>query len=213
MTTKQTLIIVDYGVGNFRNVQKAFQTVGAEAVISDQPKDIERAAAVVLPGVGAFGDAIDNVRLRGLEEPMLAAAEAGKPFFGICVGMQLLFEKSDEMGLHTGLGLLPGYVTRFRQGLTVPHMGWNQIEPAREHPLMAHIKSGDFAYFAHSYTCIPQNENHILARTDYEDYFVSSVAAGNIYGIQFHPEKSQQVGLQILKNFADIVAEQIGQPA
>jgi glutamine amidotransferase len=212
MTTKQPLLIVDYGVGNFRNVQKAFQTVGAEAVISDRPEDIEQAAAVVLPGVGAFGDAIDNVRLRGLEAPMLAAAQSGKPFFGICVGMQLLFEKSDEMGLHTGLGLLPGYVTRFRQGLTVPHMGWNQIEPALDHPLMAKIKSGDFAYFAHSYTCIPQNKAHILAQTDYEDYFVSSVAAGNIYGIQFHPEKSQRVGLQILKNFADIVAEQIGQP-
>jgi glutamine amidotransferase len=213
MTTKNSLVIVDYGVGNFRNVQKAFQTVGADAVISDRPADIERADAVILPGVGAFGDAIDNLRQRGQEEPILAAAKSGKPFFGICVGMQLLFEQSNEMGLHTGLGLLPGYVTRFRPGLTVPHMGWNQIEPARPHPLTAKIKPGDFAYFAHSYTCVPEDENHILARTDYEGYFVSAVAADNIFGIQFHPEKSQHVGLQILKNFAEIVTESISQPA
>jgi len=199
------LIIVDYGVGNFRNVQKAFQVVGAEVIISDQASDIQDGDAIILPGVGAFGDAIDNVRQRALETPMLDAARSGKPFFGICVGMQLLFEKSNEMGNHIGLGLLSGCVTRFKSDLTVPHMGWNQIELLYDHPLLNEIKDGDFAYFAHSYNCVPQHKTHILAQTDYGGYFVSVVAKDNIYGIQFHPEKSQRVGLQILKNFANLV--------
>lgn len=201
MSKLKKMVIVDYGVGNFRNVQKAFQKVGADVVISDQIEAIDQADAVILPGVGAFGDAIDHVRARKLEAPMLAAAKTGKPFFGICVGLQLLFETSSEMGHHTGLGLLPGYVTRFAETLTVPHMGWNQIEPVYDHPLMANIQVGDFAYFAHSYHCVPANEADILAKTHYGDYFVSAVAHDNIYGIQFHPEKSQKFGLQILDNF------------
>ena len=210
MNRQRQLVIVDYGVGNFRNVQKAFQAVGVEAIISDLSCDIETAAAVVLPGVGAFGDAIANLRHRGLEKPVLAAAQSGKPFFGICVGMQLLFEQSDEMGCHIGLGLIPGHVTRFRAGLTVPHMGWNQIEPTGDHPLLTDIQYGDFAYFAHSYICVPGDEAHIMAKTEYgahDDgrYFTCAVTKDNIYGIQFHPEKSQRIGLQILKNFADLV--------
>lgn len=201
----QTLVIVDYGVGNFRNVQKAFQAVDADVIISDRVADIEAATAVILPGVGAFGDAIDNLRRRDLEAPVLAAARSGKPFFGICVGMQLLFEDSEEMGRHTGLGLLPGHVTRFPAGLTVPHMGWNQIEPTVENPLLVDISPGAFAYFAHSYTCVPTNPDYTIAQTDYGRYFTSAVNHANIFGIQFHPEKSQRVGLQILKNFADIV--------
>lgn len=209
MKSKQ-LAIVDYGVGNFRNVQKAFQTVGVEAIITDQASEVEKAAAVVLPGVGAFGDAIDNLRRRDLERPVMAAAQSEKPFFGICVGMQLLFEYSDEMGHYTGLGLIPGYVTRFRKDLTVPHMGWNQIDPTCEHPLLADVKLGDFAYFAHSYICVPTDEAHIIAQTEYGNHhlgshFTSAVAKDNICGIQFHPEKSQRVGLQILKNFAHLV--------
>jgi len=203
--TLSTLLIVDYGVGNLRSVQKAFEAVGATARISGRPADIAAAGAVVLPGVGAFGDAIGNLRRRGLETPLLEAARSGKPFFGICVGMQLLFEQSDEMGTHAGLGLLPGDVTRFREGLTVPHMGWNQIEPVGEHPLLRRIAPGSFAYFAHSYFCRPADERHIIARTEYGGPFASVVARDNIFGIQFHPEKSQRVGLQILQNFAELV--------
>ncbi len=199
----KTLIIVDYGVGNFRSVQKAFAAIGVNATITSQPADIEAADAIILPGVGAFGDAIGNLRQRGLEKPILAAARTGKPFFGICVGMQLLFEQSDEMGLHTGLRLLPGCVTRFRKGLTVPHMGWNQIETVGFHPLLTKVKAGSFAYFAHSYFCVPDNQDDIIAHTDYHGQFVSAVARDNIFGIQFHPEKSQQLGLQILKNFVE----------
>ncbi len=201
------LVIVNYGVGNFRNVQKAFAAIGFDVPITDTPADIDAADAVVLPGVGAFGDAIDNLRQRKLEAPILRAAHADKPLFGICAGMQLLFDQSDEMGIHTGLGLIPGHVTRFPQGLTVPHMGWNQIEPT-EHPLMANVATGRFAYFAHSYICVPKNPAHIIARTDYHGEFASAVAKDNIFGIQFHPEKSQHVGLQILKNFLNLVLNQ-----
>jgi len=201
MKTKR-LIIVDYGVGNFRNVQKAFEAVGVEAPISDRADDIAAAEGIILPGVAAFGDAIDNLRQRNFEQPLLEAAQAGKPFFGICVGMQLLFEQSDEMGLHRGLSLLNGYVTRFPTGLTVPHMGWNQIEPAQSHPLIDDIAPGDFTYFAHSYICVPAQTETIIAQTEYGHHFASIVAKDNICGIQFHPEKSHRVGLQILKNFA-----------
>ena len=129
------IVIIDYGVGNFRNVQKAFEAVGAAAVITSEAAVIDRAAAVVLPGVGAFGDAIDNLRARGLDTPALAAAKAGKPLLGICVGLQLMFDESEEMGHHQGLGLFPGKIVRFPHHLTVPHMGWNQIEPVQTHPL------------------------------------------------------------------------------
>lgn len=199
------IVIVDYGVGNFRNVQKAFEHIGAAAEITAAPAAIAGADGVVLPGVGAFGDAIDNIRAHDLEQPMLDAARAGKPFFGICVGMQLLFEESVEMGHHRGLGLLPGQVIRFPQGMTVPHMGWNQIEPQRAHPLLNEINAGDYAYFAHSYHVVPSHAEDIVACTDYEQPFPSMVGRDNICAIQFHPEKSQRVGLQILKNFVAFV--------
>jgi len=195
------LTIIDYGVGNFRNVQKAFEAVGAQAEITDKPEIVAKAEALVLPGVGAFGDAIDNLRLRELDQLVLEAAQAGKPLLGICVGMQLLFEQSEEMGQHQGLGLLPGRVVRFQNGLTVPHMGWNQIEPKRDHLLLEQIEPGDFAYFAHSYYVVPKNPDDIIACTDYGHHYPSIVGRNNICAIQFHPEKSQQVGLQILKNF------------
>lgn len=208
MAEQKSLVIVDYGVGNFRNVQKAFAAVGVDIPITASPADINAADAVVLPGVGAFGDAIDNLRQRGLESPVLNAARAGKPFFGICVGMQLLFDESDEMGYHRGLGLIPGRVTRFPQGMTIPHMGWNQVMPDASHPLLAGVTPGSFAYFAHSYFCAPTDAAHIIAHTDYGMDFSTAVAHGNIFGIQFHPEKSQRVGLQILKNFATLVNRQ-----
>lgn len=197
------LIIVDYGVGNFRNVQKAFEAIGAAAEISDSVEMVAGADAVVLPGVGAFGDAIQNLRQRHLDEPVLAAAQAGKPVIGICVGLQLLFDESEEMGLHSGLKILPGKVVRFPTNLTVPHMGWNQIEPERPHPLLQHIEAGDFAYFAHSFHAVPENSADIIGFTHYGYRFASVVARNNVCAIQFHPEKSQRLGLQILKNFVE----------
>lgn len=201
------IVIVDYGVGNFRNVQKAFEAVGVTAEITSSVEAVEQAAVVVLPGVGAFGDAMRHLRERGLDQPVLSAARSGKPLLGICVGLQLLFEESEEMGRHEGLGLLPGQVLRFPQGLTVPHMGWNQIEPQRDHPLLRHIEPGDFAYFAHSYVAAPAQAEHLIASTDYGQPFASVVGHDNICAIQFHPEKSQQVGLRILKNFVEFAKE------
>lgn len=199
------LVIVDYGVGNFRNVQKAFQAVGADADITESAQAVRDAGAVVLPGVGAFGDAIDNLRQRGLDQPVLDALRAGKPLFGICVGLQLMFDASEEMGQHTGLGIFPGKIGRFPLShLPVPHMGWNQIHPVQPHPLLQNIDDGDFAYFAHSYYAQAENPAHVIATTDYGLDYASVVARENVCAIQFHPEKSQQVGLQILKNFVKL---------
>jgi glutamine amidotransferase len=200
------IVIVDYGVGNFRNVQKAFEAVGVPATITSSPEIVERAEAVVLPGVGAFGDAMRHLHERGLDQPVWAAARSGKPLFGICVGLQLLFDQSEEMGQHQGLGILPGQVVRFPASLTVPHMGWNQIQPQREHPLLRQVEPGDFAYFAHSYFALPTEPEHVIACTDYGQPFASVVGHANVCAIQFHPEKSQQVGLQILKNFVEFAA-------
>ncbi len=195
------ITIIDYGVGNFRNVQKAFQAIGAEAEITASVATVNAAKAIALPGVGAFGDAINNLRQRRLDQPILDAVAAGKPVIGICVGLQLLFDESEEMGQHQGLGILAGKVVRFPLNLTVPHMGWNQIEPQRDHPLLNNVDQGDFAYFAHSYYVVPHNPDHIIACTNYGQLYPSLVGKDNVCAIQFHPEKSQQVGLQILKNF------------
>jgi glutamine amidotransferase len=197
------ITIIDYGVGNFRNVQKAFQAVGADAEISDSVQTVLDSGAVVLPGVGAFGDAVNNLRQRGLDQPVLAAVEVGKPLLGICVGLQLLFDESEEMGHHVGLGILPGKIVRFPRSLTVPHMGWNQIEPEKGHPILHEIDPGDFAYFAHSYFAVPVESGDVIAYTEYGQRYPSIVGRDNVCAIQFHPEKSQQVGLQILKNFVE----------
>jgi glutamine amidotransferase len=197
------LTIIDYDVGNFRNVQKAFEAVGANAEISNSVEVAKQAEALILPGVAAFGDAMRHLHERGLDEPVLEAVQAGKPVLGICVGLQLLFEESEEMGCHQGLGVLAGQVIRFPGGLTVPHMGWNQIEPQAEHPLLRHVEPGDFAYFAHSYYAVPQAQQDVIAYTDYGLRYPSIVGRDNVCAIQFHPEKSQRVGLQILKNFVE----------
>ena len=199
------LAIIDTGIGNLRSVQKAFEFVGAAPVITDDPAVVAAAEAVVLPGVGAFGDSIDGLRARGLEPAVCDAIRRGVPFFGICVGMQLLFEESEEMGLHRGLGVLPGRLVRFPDTLTVPHMGWNQIEPRRSHPLLDGVPAGAFAYFAHSYRVVTSDESIVVAATDYGSLFPSIVARANVCAIQFHPEKSQQVGLRILRNFVEKV--------
>jgi glutamine amidotransferase len=201
------ITIVDYGVGNLRSVQKALERVGATAVVSDDPDALEAAQGVVLPGVGAFGDGMANLRARGLVEPVLRQVERGKPLLGICLGMQLLFEESEEMGHHRGLGLLPGCVVRFPEGeLKVPHVGWNQLR-IRRGPVLAGVADGAYAYFVHSYYPVPEDANDVQATTDYGFAFASVVGRGDIWGAQFHPEKSQEVGLHLLENFARRVGE------
>ena len=199
------LAIIDTGIGNLRSVQKAFEHVGAAPTITGDPAVVAAAEAVVLPGVGAFGDSVDGLRARGLEPAVFDAIRRGIPFFGICVGMQLLFEESEEMGIHRGLGVLPGRLVRFPDTLTVPHMGWNQIEPRRPHPLLDGVPGGAFAYFDHSYRVVTGDESIVVAATDYGGPFPSAVARDNVWAIQFHPEKSQQAGLRILRNFVENV--------
>jgi glutamine amidotransferase len=203
------IVIVDYGIGNLRSVQKALERVGATAVVTSDPAALDRAQGVVLPGVGAFGDGMDRLRQRGLVEPVLRQAEAGKPLLGICLGMQLLFDESEEMGHQEGLGLLPGRVVRFPEGeLKVPHIGWNQLrlaEPRPEMALLEGVEDGAYAYFVHSYYPAAGEPGDLLATTEYGIEFASVVGRGTIWGAQFHPEKSQDVGLRLLKNFVRLV--------
>lgn len=200
------LCIIDYDMGNLRSVQKAFERVGHQATVSSDPAVVATADKLVLPGVGAFRDAIHEVKQRGLAEPIEASIAAGKPFLGICLGLQLLFETSYEEGEHQGLGILPGRIVRFDlpQELKVPHMGWNQISypSGCVPPLFDGIDAGEHFYFVHSYFVEPADETLIATSTDYGGPFCSSVARGNVMATQFHPEKSQAAGLKLLKNFA-----------
>jgi len=193
--------IVDYGVGNLRNVVMAFRRLGVAGEVVDTPTGVRQAGALVLPGVGAFGDSIGNLRALGLEDDLVAAIGDGVPFLGICVGLQLLFEVGEEMGEHRGLGVLGGRVRRFGAGLKVPHMGWNQIHQARPTALWKGLPDHDYAYFVHSYYAEPSDPSVVAATTDYGIDYASAVARGNLYGIQFHPEKSQDVGARILRNW------------
>ena len=199
------LAIVDYQMGNLRSVQKGFERVGHGAIITADPAELATAEKIVLPGVGAFQDAMAELRRRELVEPILAAIDAGKPFLGICLGLQLLFDVSHEDGRHEGLGVIPGEVVRFSVPADhkVPHMGWNQLEIRRRPPILAGIADGAHFYFVHSYYVAPRDESVIATTTSYAEPFCSSVWRENIYATQFHPEKSQKDGLQILKNFAE----------
>jgi len=213
------IAILDYGMGNLRSVQKAFERVGATAVVTDDPGALDAARGVILPGVGAFGDAMANLRARRLIDPLLRQVAGGKPLLGICLGMQLLFDESEEMGHHQGLGLLPGRVVRFPAGdLKVPHVGWNQLQIAdgrwqiancrlqiANGGLLVGIADGTYAYFVHSYYVAPQEPAGVLATTEYGLEFASVVGQGTVFGAQFHPEKSQEVGLRLLANFARLV--------
>ncbi len=220
---KQTITMIDYGTSNIRSAQKAFEYVGAKVTLTTDPEVVRRADKLVLPGVGAFGAGMAALRERGLDTAVIQAVQQGIPLLGICLGMQFLFDDSDEMGAHEGLGLIPGHATRFNEqstansqqstkneepftihNLKVPHMGWNQIEHDETHPLLAGVPSDSYAYFVHSYYCLPANETDIIAKTDYGIRFTAVVGRDNIFGIQFHPEKSQQVGLRILKNFVEM---------
>jgi len=207
------IAIVDYGMGNLRSVQKAFEKIGVTARIVSSPRDLERARGIVLPGVGAFGQAMNNLRAIGWEIALRQAVARDVPLLGICLGMQLLFESSEEMGQHAGLGILRGAVKRFDGTLKVPQMGWNQLHivgaknvgAKNVSPLLRDIPDGSYAFFVHSYYCAPRDESVILATTDYGIEFASVVGQGNVFGAQFHPEKSQSVGLKMLENFARIV--------
>jgi len=196
------IVLIDHGVGNLRSVEKALTAVGGEIQITADPRDIAKAEKIVLPGVGAFADAMKGMREKGLIEPVLKAVREGTPLLGICVGMQMLFESSEEHGRHPGLGLLPGNVVRFRDpDLTVPQTGWNQIHPVRPDPLLENLEQNSYAYFNHTYYCAPDRAEDILASTQYGVSYASVVQHDNLYGVQFHPEKSQRVGLAVLNNF------------
>jgi glutamine amidotransferase len=201
MTPK--IVIVDYGMGNLRNVQKAFEKIGFAARLTRNKNEIERASAIVLPGVGAFKDCMKNLEKHGLVEPLLRSVEKGKPYLGICLGLQILFSESEEFGSHKGLNLINGKVVRFVPGPEhkVPHMGWNTIEKEKEVPMLQGIESGDFFYFVHSYYVIPDQTQWVSSFTSYGKPFVSSIWKENLFATQFHPEKSQQKGLRILENF------------
>jgi glutamine amidotransferase len=204
--------IIDYEMGNLRSVEKAFERLGFAVRVSSDYNDIKTADKVVLPGVGAFKDCIDNLRDGGFVEPLLAHIDAGKPMLGVCVGMQMLFDVSEEFGEHQGLGLIPGKVVRFPAGmvennerLKVPHMGWNNISIKQQSPLFKGIDDESFVYFVHSYYCAAENLADIAAICRYGDVEIcASIWRDNIMATQFHPEKSQTIGLNIFKNFGEL---------
>ena len=202
------IAVIDYDIGNLRSVQKAIQRVGGDARLITSPEELARADKVVLPGVAAFGDAIEELRGLGLVEPLKKAIAEGMPYLGFCLGLQMLFEVSHEDGRHEGLGVFPGEVVRFEfdrasatQRLSVPHMGWNQLHIKQTCPMLEGIDEGAYVYFAHSYHVVPADEAIAATTTDYGLEFVSSVWRENVFATQFHPEKSQAVGLKLLENF------------
>ncbi|NPV26152.1 MAG: imidazole glycerol phosphate synthase subunit HisH [Firmicutes bacterium] len=199
------IAIIDYGMGNLRSVHKAFEKLGFPARVTNEADEIRSARGVVLPGVGAFGDAMKNLKREGLLEPILEAVTQGKPFLGICLGMQLLFSGSEENGWHEGLNLLPGIVQRLPAGLKVPHMGWNQLDIQRDNPIVAGIPQASAFYFVHSYYVPAKEQDFIVAITDYGVPIAAVVSQGNVFGLQFHPEKSSRLGLSLLKNFGGMV--------
>jgi imidazole glycerol-phosphate synthase subunit HisH len=197
------IAIIDYGMGNLRSVSKAFERLGYEVTVTREPRVIADATHAVLPGVGAFPDCMRNLEQMGLIDPIRRALSSGKPFLGICLGLQLLFTESEEFGLHKGLGWIRGRVVRFKNdGLKVPHMGWNALRIQKSVPALQDIPSDAMVYFVHSYYVVPEVSSLIATTTEYGTPFASSIADGNLFACQFHPEKSQAIGLRILRNFA-----------
>jgi imidazole glycerol-phosphate synthase subunit HisH len=198
------IVIVDYGMANLRSVQKALERVGHRAEITSDPARAGEADKLILPGVGAFRDAIAKLRETGLDAPIRDHITSGKLFLGICLGLQLLFERSHEDGLHEGLGLFPGEVVRFpeRPGLKVPHMGWNALRVRKPAPPLGGLADGEMVYFVHSYYAAPRDARLVACETDYAGPFCSAIGHENVFAAQFHPEKSQAVGLEMLRRFA-----------
>lgn len=195
--------IIDYGVGNLRSVEKAFAATGCEAILSSDEVVLRSAERLVLPGVGAFASCMKALRERSFDSLVQERAAAGTPLLGICVGMQMLFEVSDEFGTTDGLGLLAGRVRQFQSDLLVPQVGWNRIRQKQQHRLFEGVDDGSFCYFVHSFYCEPRTTDLVVGETEYGVRYASVVAQGNVCGVQFHPEKSQDVGLRMLRNFVD----------
>lgn len=205
------IAIIDYGMGNLRSVQKGFERVGCEALVTADPKVVLEADKIVLPGVGAFPDCMRNLEEGGFIEPLLRVIREGRPFLGICLGLQLLFTESEEFGVHQGLNVIPGRVVRFPEGmaengeaLKVPHMGWNQLAVKRRPAAFDGIEEGANFYFVHSFYVAPEDAGVVATTTTYGIEFCSSIWKDNIVATQFHPEKSQEKGLRILKNFGEM---------
>ena len=198
------IAIIDYGAGNLHSVQKAIEFVGGKALITNDAEKILAASKAILPGVGAFKNGMDGLKKNNLVPVIKEFADSGKPLLGICLGMQLLFEEGHEHGVHEGLSLLPGLVLEFESDtLKIPQIGWNTLQLLKDSPLTSEIPDESYVYFNHGYYCQPEIAAHSLASTEYEVEFTSVVNLKNIYGVQFHPEKSQKIGLQILRNFVE----------
>jgi glutamine amidotransferase len=198
------IAIIDYRMGNLRSVQKGFEKVGKKAFITSNQKEIVKSEKILLPGVGAFGEAVYHLENLKLKDCIIEMAKKGTPILGICLGKQLLMEESEVGGLFKGLGLIPVRVIKFKKGKKIPHIGWNQIEIQKDVPLLKNIPDNSFFYFVHSYYAVPVSDGYVIAVTDYEGEFPSIIGDKNVFGAQFHPEKSQELGLEILKNFAEL---------
>jgi len=198
------IAVIDYGAGNLRSVISALDKVGAHTRVAETSSDLSSAQAVILPGVGAAADTMENLRSRGLADAVVQWIQAGRPFFGICMGLQVLFEESEEGGGQTCLGALAGKVVRMSSRLKVPHMGWNEVRYAKDSRMFAGIPDGSYFYFVHSYVVQPDDRSIVLGETDYGGDFCSAVEAGNLVATQFHPEKSGELGLQVYRNFVSV---------
>jgi len=212
MATSPRIAVVDYGYGNLRSVAKALERCDLRVEVTREPSELARADAIVLPGVGAFKDAAEGLAARGLDRAVVEAIEAGKPYLGLCLGLQLLFEEGHEHGVTKGFGILPGRVEHFGEleedgrPLCVPHIGWNEVEFSGSHPMLAALPAKEHYYFAHSYRALPTNDADVVGRTDYGGPFASAVAKEGIFAVQFHPEKSQSAGQRLLAAFTAWVA-------
>ncbi|MET3683929.1 glutamine amidotransferase [Alkalibacillus flavidus] len=199
------IAIIDYGAGNLKNVKHALTLLNIDSYITGNPRELTQADGIILPGVGAFGEAMKRLREQGFVDEIVSQVNDGKPLLGICLGMQLLFDKSYEHGEHDGLGLIDGEIVRFSSREKVPHMGWNQLRLKQTTPLNDRVQDGDYVYFVHSYYARAKDENDILHETTYGDTFTSAVKRDHVMGMQYHPEKSSRVGMQLLKNFGEMV--------
>ncbi len=215
MSRADAIGIVDYGMGNLRSVSKALETLGFTTLVSGSPKELSRCRGIILPGVGAFRDCMDNLARQDLLPFVKDVLREGKPFLGICLGLQVLFSESEEFGRHEGIGFFPGKVIRFPSGMTaadgpalkVPHMGWNRVEFTEDHPVLHGVPSGSYFYFVHSYYVLPDDPSIVACRTSYGVEFAAGVRKGNLLAVQFHPEKSQVAGLALLSNFGRLCRE------